>query len=184
MHSWLWHTERPIKPLALLRTLSFGFIAEGPHAKELYLVLRGTITSAEWRKNVAFEMTKAYQDSTNLGLVHSGFRSIFRSDYYARLAERGGLTTRLAEKIGRYSPPPISHRVSIRDVIHKFVVDADWLRRGYRIFIAGHSLGGALAMLGGQFLLGHDLHGYQRALSICAFGAPRTGNNGFAEWFQ
>ena len=39
-------------------------------------------------------------------------------------------------------------------------------------------------MLAGQFLLSHDLHGYQRALSICTFGAPRTGNNGFAEWFQ
>lgn len=184
LHSWLWHTERPIKPFALLRTLPFGFIAEDPDAKELYIVLRGTITSAEWRKNVAFKMTKTYQDSTNLGLVHSGFRSIFRTDYYGRLGEWGGLSTRLAFKIGRYSPPPISHRVSIRDVIHKLVVDADWLRRGYRIFITGHSLGGALAMLAGQFLLSHDLHGYQKALSICSFGAPRTGNNGFAEWFQ
>ena len=184
VHSWLWHTERPIKPFALLRTLPFGFIAEDPDAKELYIVLRGTITSAEWRKNVAFKMTKTYQDSTNLGLVHSGFRSIFRTDYYGRLAEWGGLSTRLASKIGRHDPPPISHRVSIRDVIHKLVVDADWLRRGYRIFITGHSLGGALAMLAGQFLLSHDLHGYQKALSVCTFGAPRTGNNGFAEWFQ
>ena len=184
VHSWLWHTERPLKLGALLRTLPFGFIAEDPQAKELYIVLRGTITSAEWRKNVAFKMSQTYQDSSNLGLVHSGFRSIFRSDYYARLAEGGGLTTRLSEKLGRFTPPPIPRRFSIRDVIHKHVVDADWLRRGYRIYVTGHSLGGALAMLAGQFLLSHDLHGYQRALSVCTFGAPRTGNNGFAEWFQ
>lgn len=184
VHSWLWHTERPLKPFALLRTLPFGFIAEDAHAKELYIVLRGTITSAEWRKNVAYKMSKTYQDSSNLGLVHSGFRSIFRSDYYARLAERGGLITRLAESLGRYAPPPIPRRVSIRDVIHKLVVDADWLRRGYRIYVTGHSLGGALAMLAGQFLLSHDLQGYQHALSVCTFGAPRTGNNGFADWFQ
>lgn len=184
VHSWLWHTERPLKLRALLRTLPFGFIAEDPQAKELYIVLRGTITSAEWRRNVAFKMSRTYQGSANLGLVHSGFRSIFRSDYYARLAERGGLTTRLAERLGWYIPPPIPRRFSIRDVIHKLVVDADWLRRGYRIVLTGHSLGGALAMLAGQFLLSHDLRGYQQALSICSFGAPRTGNNGFAEWFQ
>jgi hypothetical protein len=184
VHSWLWHTERPMKPFALLRTLPFGFIAEDPGEKEIYIVLRGTITTAEWRKNVAFKMTKTYRDSANLGLVHSGFRSIFRTDYYARLAEWGGLPARVAAKFGRYSAPPIPNRDSIRDVIHKRVVDADWLRRGYRIFITGHSLGGALAMLAGQFLLSQDLPGYQPALSICTFGAPRTGNNGFAEWFQ
>jgi hypothetical protein len=184
VHSWLWHTERSISPFALLRTLPFGFIAKHPHARELYIVLRGTITSAELRQNVAIKLSKTYQDSASLGLVHSGFRSIFRADYYARRAEWGGLTTRLADKLSHYTPPPIGQRVSIRDVIHKLVVDAEWLQRGYRILITGHSLGGALAMLACQFLLSHDLHGYQSVLSICTFGAPRTGNSGFAEWFQ
>ncbi len=182
--SWLWHTERSITPFALLRTLPFGFIAEDPGAKEIYIVLRGTITSAEWQKNVAFQLKDSYKGSANLGLVHGGFLSIFQSDFYARLSESGALFTRLASSLGRYAPPPVERRFSIRDIIHKIVIDNDWLLRGYRITIAGHSLGGALAMLAGQLLLSHDLEGYRRALSICTFGAPRTGNNGFAAWFE
>jgi hypothetical protein len=184
VHSWLWHTERSIKPFALLRTLPFGFIAEDPDAKEIYIVLRGTITTAEWQQNVAFQLKKTYKGSANLGLVHGGFLSIFESDFYDRLAGRGGIISRLATRVGRFSPPPVERRTSIKDTIQKVVIDNDWLRRGYRITITGHSLGGALAMLAGQLLLSHDLEGYQQALSICTFGAPRTGNNGFAEWFE
>jgi hypothetical protein len=184
VHSWLWHTERSIKPFALLRTLPFGFIAEDPSAKEIYIVLRGTITTAEWQQNVAFQLKNTYKGSANLGLVHGGFLSIFESDFYDRLSARGGIVSQLASLVGHFSPPPVERRTSIRDRIHKVVIDNDWLRRGYRITITGHSLGGALAMLAGQLLLSHDLAGYQHALSICTFGAPQTGNNGFAEWFQ
>lgn len=184
VHSWLWHTERSIKPFALLRTLPFGFIAEDPAAKEIYIVLRGTITTAEWQQNVAFQLKNTYKGSANLGLVHGGFLSIFQSDFYDQLAKRSGLVSRVAARFGHYSPPPIERRTSIKDTLLKVVIDNDWLRRGYRITITGHSLGGALAMLAGQLLLSHDLEGYQQALSICTFGAPRTGNNGFAEWFQ
>ncbi|MFN9622073.1 MAG: lipase family protein [Cyanobacteriota bacterium] len=184
VHSWLWHTERSIKPFALLRTLPFGFIAEDPGAKEIYIVLRGTITTAEWQQNVAFQLKNTYKGSAHLGLVHGGFLSIFQADFYDQLSARGGIISRLAARVGRFSPPPIDRRTSIKDTIHHVVIDNDWLRRGYRITITGHSLGGALAMLAGQLLLSHDLDGYQQALSICTFGAPRTGNNGFADWFH
>lgn len=184
VHTWLWHTERTIKPFSLLRTLPFGFIAEDSLAKEIYIVLRGTITTAEWRKNIAFRLSDTYKGSTDLGLVHGGFLSIFRADFYARLAERGGIPTRLVNRLGRYTMPPIPRRYSIEETIHRVVIDNDWLLRGYKIFITGHSLGGALAMLAGQLLLSHDLEGYQKALAICTFGAPRTGNQGFAEWFE
>jgi hypothetical protein len=184
VHRWLWHTEKPAGLTKCLRTLPFGFIAEDAPRKEIYIVFRGTITSAEWRKNAAFRLRDSYQGSSKLGLVHGGFESIFSSDFYDRLAEKGSWLTRIRQSSGGYPPPPLGQRHSIKEAIHETVIDSNWLLRGYRIYTAGHSLGGALAMLSAQLLLSHDIKGYQDALSICTFGAPRTGNNGFAEWFN
>ncbi len=184
VHRWLWHTEQPKGFAKRLRTLPFGFIAENEDDKEIYIVFRGTITSAEWLKNAAFRLRDSYKGSSKLGLVHGGFKSIFSSDFYDRLAERGSWLTRLSHSLGWLTPPLIEHRHSIKEAIHETIIDNDWLLRGYRVYIAGHSLGGALAMLSGHLLLSHDTNGYQDAVSICTFGAPRTGNNGFAEWFD
>lgn len=184
LHRWLWHTEKPIGPGKRLRTLPFGFIAENEKDKELFIAFRGTITSAEWKKNTAFRLRDSYEGSSKLGLVHGGFQSIFSSDFYDRLAEKDSWLTRLCQTLGWYTLPLTEHRHSIKAAIHETVIDNDWLLRGYRIYIVGHSLGGALAMLSGQLLLSHDTKGYRDTLSICTFGAPRTGNNGFAEWFN
>lgn len=59
---------------------------------------------------------------------------------------------------------------SIRDQVDRYLPCAE----GLPVFITGHSLGGALAMLGAAHLSGWDLAAFY------TFGAPRVGNKSFS----
>ena len=48
---------------------------------------------------------------------------------------------------------------------------------GYRVVVAGHSLGGAVATLAGAYLRRDGL-----ACDVYTFGSPRVGNDHFANW--
>jgi hypothetical protein len=182
--SWLWHTDRPLGMMHSLRTLPFGYIAANHIDKEISIVFRGTITSDEWRNNLITKPSSTISNARNLGLVHQGFNKIFTLDYRQRLEEYQSFLTRIEKTIGIYHEPPLSRQAAIKAIIHQKVIDDLWLQKGYKIFITGHSLGGALAMLAGFLLLSHDLDGYRQNLSICTFGAPRVGNEDFGFWFK
>lgn len=179
---WLFHTDRAVGTLKL-RTLPFGFIAAAKGRKELFVALRGTVTSEEWRNNISCKLSDKYGGESSLGLVHAGFNSVFTNSYYDRMRSARGLPTRIARRIGMHKDPPPDYRLSISDSILNEIINNDWHRQGYKIYITGHSLGGALAMLAAQHLLSHDSNAYRNLLSVCTFAAPRVGNSGFAEWF-
>jgi len=180
---WLFHTDRGVGTLKL-RTLPFGFIAENKERKELFVVLRGTITSEEWRNNFSAKLTSNYGIDSKLGLVHAGFNSIFTSSYSDRIRSTRGLPSRIGRKLGLYKDPIPERRPSIAQDLLEEIVNKDWHRQNYRIYITGHSLGGALAMLAGQYILSQDQKDYKDRLSICTFAAPRVGNREFAQWFN
>jgi len=182
--AWFWHTEKPVGPIKALRTLPFGFIAKDSKHKEIYIIFRGTITTAEWKKNLAVRKVDPYQSSRSLGLVHSGFRSIYESSFCDRMKERSACYTRWLKRLGRYSYPPEERRASIKQTIQREVIDKDWHKQDYRVYISGHSLGGALTMLAAQSLLAYSVEDYQDLLHVCTFAAPRTGNRDFCEWFD
>jgi hypothetical protein len=182
--AWLWHTDRPIGVQHMLRTIPFGFIAANHASKELFIVLRGTITTDEWRNNLITRPSSLISGSGDFGMVHEGFNKIFSLDYQDRLHEHKSFLTRIGRTIGTYEEPPSERRFSIKEVIRDTVINGSWMQQGYRIFITGHSLGGALAMLAGFLLLSYDKEGYSPLLSICTFGAPRVGNQAFGRWFN
>jgi len=182
--SWLWHTDRPIGLMHTLRTVPFGFIAANHAAKELVIVLRGTITTDEWRNNLITRPSTLISGVNDLGMVHEGFNKIFSLDFQDRLQEHKSFLTRIGKTIGIYDEPPLERQSSIKEVIRSTVINGPWIRDGYRIFITGHSLGGALAMLAGFLLLSYDAPGYRPGVSICTFGAPRVGNQEFGNWFD
>ncbi len=181
---WLFHTDLPIGIFKQLRTLPFGFIAENKKEREIFIVFRGTITTEEWKNNFSAHLSQKYPGSSELGLIHAGFNTLFTSSYYDRIKSRAGLISRASRRVGLYADPKPEHRSSIRQDLNNYIINRDWHREGYKIFITGHSLGGALAMLAGQYLLSEDFNAYKSIVSICTFGSPRTGNNGFAKWFS
>ncbi len=182
--SWIWTTEQMGLAHGFKhRTLPFGFIAYRTLTRELFIILRGTITSSEWKNNVIAVPTSSISEATDLGLVHAGFNKLFNATHQEVSELHLGKID--AHTPDFYGAPNLPERSgSIKEAITDAVINADWHRQGYRIYIAGHSLGGALAMLAGFHLLTHDYEAYKDILSVCTFGAPRVGNQDFCNWFN
>jgi len=184
VESWIWSTEQMGALHRFMhRTLPFGFIATNELSRELFIILRGTITSYEWKNNLIVIPASSIEGAAKLGKVHSGFNHTFTVTHKDACALHAGkFSIGTSDFYGTENTPIRSG--SIKSTISEYVLNADWHRKGYRIFIAGHSLGGALAMLAGFYLLTHDYEAYKDILSICTFGAPRVGNQDFCSWFK
>ncbi|KAI8387506.1 lipase precursor [Blakeslea trispora] len=78
-----------------------------------------------------------------------------------------GFQSAIKDSVGTYFP------------IVKAQLDAN---PDYKILVTGHSLGGALALLGGMDLTQRDSRINSSNLSIFTYGGPRVGNKAFAEY--
>ncbi len=99
------------------RTL-YGFWAHNPATNEDLIVIRGTITTREWIRNIQATQRKL-PEADNGARVHKGFQEIYESFTLDRGPFEGDFVD--AVKAGAFSDSPI--------------------------IVTGHSLGGALAVL-------------------------------------
>ncbi|MCX5967331.1 MAG: hypothetical protein NTV57_06750 [Cyanobacteria bacterium] len=72
--TWIWSTEQMGMAHGFRhRTLPFGFVAVHELAREVFVILRGTITSSEWKNNLFFVPRASIAGAASLGRVHAGF---------------------------------------------------------------------------------------------------------------
>ena len=197
-----WHTDRPMSS-ALLETVPFGFIVEkisevqldSSTNQEIYIVFRGTLNSQEWRSNSRYRKEQAVKGLEGEGHVHHGFNSIFETSFKQRLVSLRGFVTRLAIFVRLKKYPPSERLDSIRRSLESTVFNSEIVKDNARIYITGHSLGGALALLAGRVIANEgrlctaegregDTNPYSERLAICSFGSPRTGDVGFTKAFE
>jgi triacylglycerol lipase len=196
-----WHTDRPVGKLRL-ETVPFGFIAlktneneQETRSDEIYVVFRGTLNSQEWAANSRFKKAEVLQGVPGAGFVHRGFNTIFETSFTDRLKSSRGIYTSLKRKVFRVQPPPEIRQQSIRETLESILFNSELVSPEAKIYITGHSLGGALALLAGRVLAnaGRNIAGgdnptsknlYSDKLAICTFGAPRVGDNAFKSVFN
>ena len=196
-----WHTDRPVGKLQL-ETVPFGFIAlktkhhgEVPEDDEVFVVFRGTLNSQEWAANARFIKTEVLRGVPGTGFVHRGFNAIFETSFADRLKSSRGIYTSLKRRALRIQPPPEKRQQSIRETLEEILFNSELVGPKAKIYITGHSLGGALALLAGRVLAnrGRSLAGdnshanenpYSANLAICTFAAPRVGDNVFKSVFK
>jgi hypothetical protein len=196
-----WHTDRPVAKLQL-ETVPFGFIAlktshHGQTSKEdeVYVVFRGTLNSQEWAANARFKKAEVLKGVPGAGFVHRGFNAIFETSFADRLKSSRGIYTSLKRKALRIQPPPEIRQHSIRETLESILFNSELVSPNAKIYITGHSLGGALALLAGRVLAntGRSIAGnnnpasenpYSANLAICTFAAPRVGDNAFKSVFN
>ncbi len=196
-----WHTDRPVGRLQL-ETVPFGFIAlksshHGQTSKEdeVYVVFRGTLNSQEWAANTRFKKAEVIKGVPAAGFVHRGFNAIFETSFADRLKSSRGIYTSLKRKALRIKPPPEIRQQSIRETLESILFNSELVSPKAKIYITGHSLGGALALLAGRVLAnaGRSIASknnparesqYSANLAICTFAAPRVGDNAFKSVFN
>lgn len=196
-----WHTDRPVGKLQL-ETVPFGFIAAKAKEKdkrskldEIYIVFRGTLNSQEWAANARFKKAEVVKGVAGAGFVHRGFNTIFETSFVDRLKSSRGFYTSLKRKLLRIQPPPEIRQQSIRETLESIIFNNELISPHAKIYITGHSLGGALALLAGRVIAnaGRNItddrqlekpNPYSQRLAICTFAAPRVGDNAFKSVFR
>ncbi|MFW9261677.1 lipase family protein [Nostoc sp. CALU 546] len=175
-------------------TVPFGFIAkrlpnppQGTN-EEIFVVFRGTREWQEWYRNFDFAQD-IFLGKENLGQVSKGFHVI-----YTRAIQHGELLryefdttgsikykddrdlySQLLEVVRR---PTQGNERAIADVVYQTLTQH--CKPGQcKIFVTGHSLGGAIATLAARHIkeIGYDLDLY-------TFASPRVGAPDFAKGFQ
>ena len=196
-----WHTDMPVGKLQL-ETVPFGFIAlkkdksrQRMKQDEVYVVFRGTLNSQEWAANSRFKKAEVLKGLPGAGFVHRGFNAIFEASFSDQLKSSRGIYTRLKRKALRIEPPPEIRQQSIRETLESILFNSELVSPKAKIYITGHSLGGALALLAGRVIAnaGRSIAGnsnpesensYSENLAICTFAAPRVGDNAFKSVFN
>lgn len=171
------------------RRVPFGFIARRKNQTgtfDIYVVFRGTVNPAEWISNFKFtqqsyeksedptlcKSRKEQKSSTpNIGEVHRGFYKTYtRSD-------PGNLLDLLLDL------NPQNNHKSMRDVVEEVLENPQMCPPGSRVFVTGHSLGGALAILATLHIHITKTIPFEFPI-LYAFANPRVGDRQFARHFD
>ena len=137
-----------------------GFIARRKNDELLtddyYVIFRGTMEKDEWKENFRSEQSIFSihrQGFDNLGKVATGFIEVYTKN----------------------DPNPNSELLSIANLIGR-IFDRSQLPATARIFVSGHSLGGALATLATRHLLAMNLKPI-----LYTYASPRVGDKHFTD---
>jgi triacylglycerol lipase len=137
-----------------------GFIAQRKNGESLtddyYVIFRGTMEKDEWKENFRSEQdvfSIPNQGFNNLGKVATGFMEIYT----------------------RNDPESNSSFLSIANLIGK-IFNQSQLPTTAKIFVSGHSLGGALATMATRHLLAMNLKPI-----LYTYASPRVGDKDFTE---
>jgi hypothetical protein len=175
-------------------TVPFGFIAKRPPdpqaggQEEIFVVFRGTREVAEWYRNFDFTQ-EAFLGDINRGLVSKGFQIIYTRAIQNENLKRFVINHRTGGQGGFLDDRELSS--VLLDIIQQIqgndraiaqVVEqqlAQFQPGQCKVFVTGHSLGGALATLAACHIkmLGFDVDLY-------TFASPRVGDPTFAANFQ
>ena len=173
----------------------FGFVAKRKEGDKniVFVVFRGTRELGEWFNNSQFKQVnflemEEYSDgvkdygkvSLGFNKMYTGFRPGVLIDYdnINDILRRGDTFIRgILEKIDNIE---IKHK-SIYQAVNEFF-ESEHVDNNAAIYIAGHSLGGALATIAAMHIVKKD--SFRTPINLYTFASPRVGDNAFADKFN
>jgi len=174
-----WKLSKDYEFLGFLGTkeVPFGFVAAEQNSKNVAVIFRGTKQFIEWFKDANIQLV-SYQNGTrkNGGRVKAiwdiaeGFRENSSSETIPTTHDFGYTTAGFR---GIY----ISLREQMITALEKCPADS-------KIFVTGHSLGGALATLAVPDILNNTVFKDREKVELYTFASPRCGDKTFAIGFQ
>ena len=169
------------------RKLLFGFVVRNIDTSDIYVVFRGTASLGEWISNVKF-IQQSYTTISGgdlSGETHWGFRRTYeRPETYGRSpAEVRKIlwVTRWFDRVFLTGARPM------KDIIETTLIkECPPGTPKQRIFITGHSLGGALATLATSHIIKliDDNKISASPPILYTFASPRVGDSVFANNFS
>lgn len=144
----------------------FGFIAR--KGNEFFIIFRGSQTMGDWFSNARF-----YQSFKSLKVA------IPRDNNYTTIP--GKIHKGFLEQYTRPEPKFEEGQRSISETIRTALSDSKYDEKSSIIYIAGHSLGGALATLAAAEL---SIVYKEAEIFLYTTASPRVGNQDFEDFFD
>ena len=153
--------------------IPFGFVASKTTSNDVVVVFRGTRIFAEWFKDANIPLV-SYHDGKNLqgsilGVVGERLQIIQSPVGIPGVGDFGRVTVGFRQIY-----------ISLRDAMIKALKLCD---QNSRIFVTGHSLGGALATLAIPDILANTNFEHEKVI-LYTFASPRCGDREFAIKFR
>jgi len=136
--------------------------------KRVLVAFRGSQSLLDYYRDVNLKFKKIQDptsgDSSQLIGVHSGFLDALMGEDFKQVK-----TGKDAYKYGH---------------VAKTVKCLGLIEQGYRLYVTGHSLGGAMATLFGFFAASDDYFVQNGSVTIYSYASPKVGNSFFGEAFR
>ena len=165
----------------LMETVPFGFIVKREDEDSIFIVFRGTRERQEWWSNFDFKQ-REFLSKPELGFVSKGFQTIYtrsikdRDHYFERLDQNNQLES-IKDRIDIIFQNS-GHPEAIARTVEKTLENIE-ITNNTKVFVTGHSLGGALATLATlQIVTQTNIKPI-----LYTYASPRTGNPDFAQRF-
>jgi triacylglycerol lipase len=158
------NTYEKIDNKVTTKEIPIGFIAKKDNLSpipDIYICWRGTVTGSEWVSDGDFKKTTC-SFLKNGEKVHEGFQNVYTLGY---------------DQLGDSRPSPQKVVLAYLDSINTINTTTP----NYNLFVTGHSLGGALAVLNICDIVVND---YNKNAKMYNFAGPRVGDSAFANTFK
>lgn len=172
-----WNLDQSFELVVELVTqkVPFGFIARNPKNHDVFVVFRGTLKFIEWFKNAKIALV-SYQN---------GQQSL--SDDLKKeedIAEGVRFNNTSSENIGKedFGRVTAGFRGMYVGLRQQMIETLNQLPQNSRIYVTGHSLGGAFATLAISDIL-QNTQFTSSQITLYTFASPRCGDRKFAEKF-
>jgi triacylglycerol lipase len=176
----VWKLSESYKLIGSLGThdVPFGFVASEIGSNDVVVVFRGTKRFIEWFKDANVQLV-SYKDSTEentgeivrvIGNIIDDFDGGSSDEVIPTTNDFGYVTAGFREIY-------ISLRKQMIEALQRCPADS-------RVFVTGHSLGGALATLAIPDILDNTDFKDPKQVELYTFASPRCGDKAFATSFQ
>ena len=165
--------EYQLKSELYENNIPFGFVASKTSSNDVFVVLRGTKTFAEWFKDANIPLV-SYSDGRNPD------ENILRVVGQSIQLIQSPVLIPNANDFGRVTVGFRQIYTTLRQVMIEALKLCD---KDSRIFVTGHSLGGALATLAIPDILKNANFEPEKVI-LYTFASPRCGDRKFATEFQ
>lgn len=142
-------------------------ITKHEEQKRVVVIFRGTSSSGDWLKDILILQRQLTNPAKDTG---------------SNLAAKVGIHKGFANALLRKGKNPTGHVEEILSEVKQVMEE----NPTYKLFITGHSLGGALATLFGFYVASNDdpIYFNNGPVQVFSVSSPRVGNKAFRETFK
>lgn len=180
--SWqLGETYQLIAPLGT-QNIPFGFVASETNSNDIFVVFRGTKQFIEWFKDVNIQLV-SYRDST----VKDQEKKVLVEvnwEIAEGVTQEDQSSVNIPNIDGNFGHVTAGFRGIYISLRQQLIAALKQRPADSRIFVTGHSLGGALATLAIPDILKNTHFKDHQKIVLYTFASPRCGDRQFATSFQ